>query len=209
MKSFKSVVAIAVLATASALTLQAQVHNTSVQHVMTSEPVQFELVSKLDTKSAKVGEPVIAKLLESVTYDGNKISRGAKLLGKVTDVKPGVASLSINFETIEIKKDTPQPVHGVIVAVAPRPSLSDSGLSAHDLPQRGTAGQASAMTGMSMSESSDALPPLAPGSSIKGITLTSGNTVSLSGTFTSKSKNFKLDKGSRMAVGLWTVGSMK
>jgi hypothetical protein len=51
-------------------------------------PVNAELVGKLDAKSAKTGDTVVAKTKEKVrTADGTEIPKGARLVGHVTDVQ--------------------------------------------------------------------------------------------------------------------------
>jgi len=51
-------------------------------------PVSGELESKLDSKTAKVGDSVVVKTKAAVkTADGTVIPKGARLVGRVTDVQ--------------------------------------------------------------------------------------------------------------------------
>jgi hypothetical protein len=51
--------------------------------------IAAELETKLDTKSAKVGDPVSAKLLEDGTVKGATVPKGSKLVGKVIEGEGG------------------------------------------------------------------------------------------------------------------------
>lgn len=164
-------------------------------------PVQIELTSKLESRSAAVGALVAAKLLEPVVLGGNTISKGAKLTGKVTAATPG-QSIAFAFDMIEAKGKAPEAIHADVLSVAPKTSLSDAGPSGHDLPMSGTASQQAAQGGMGQNERSGELPDLPLGSTIKGVTLAPSSDA-MTATLTS-GKDFKIDSGARMEVGLWT-----
>ena len=107
-----------------------------------SSALSAEITSKLDTKNATVGEAVTAKTLSSTTLaNGTAIPRGAMLNGKVTAVQSkssggGTASVTVSFDQIMPSKNTPPiSIHGTLLGVAPKPSLSDSGASAANLPR--------------------------------------------------------------------------
>src|ERR1700753_151141 len=52
-------------------------------------PVNVELVSKLDSKTAKTGDDVVVKTKSTVkTSDGTEIPKGSKLMGHVLAVTP-------------------------------------------------------------------------------------------------------------------------
>ena len=193
-----SALSMAFLAAAATLVL-AQSTATGSQ-VKADHPVQIELTSKLETKSAAVGTPVMAKLLEPAGIAGTTLPKGAKLTGKVTAVTPG-QSITIAFDTIEAKGKAAEAIHADVLSVAPKPSLSDAGPSASSIPMRNTAVQQAGTTGMGQQVQSDGLPDLPVGSTIKGVTLAPpGDAASATLTY---SKNFKLDSGARMEVGLW------
>jgi len=110
-------------------------------------PVRGELVSKLDSKSARVGEPVVVKTREKVrTADGTVIPKGSRLMGHVTEVqahKKGQAnsSMGIVFDHAELKGGQSVAIHSVIESIAP---------------------SASAMAANSMDSDSDLSTPMAP-----------------------------------------------
>jgi hypothetical protein len=88
-------------------------------------PVNCELAGKLDSKTAKNGDAVVAKTKESLrTADGTAIPKGAKLVGHVTDVQAHTSSqpeshLTIAFDRAEWSGGHSLPIHSVIQAVTP------------------------------------------------------------------------------------------
>lgn len=169
-----------------------------------SSALSAEITSKLDTKNATVGEAVAAKTIaETVLGNGTSIPRGATLTGKVTAVQPkssggGTASVTISFDQVlPSKKASPIAIHGTVVGVAPKPSLSDAGPNSANLPTGSTKNQAmtAGETGQSIDNSASADETVATGSSLKNVTLASG-------TLTSSHGDIKLDHGTRIAVGL-------
>ena len=86
-------------------------------------PVNCELAGKLDSKSSKVGDAVIARTRESVrAADGTVIPKGAKLVGHITDVQAHSSSesesrLSLVFDRVEWSGGHSLPVHSVIQAI--------------------------------------------------------------------------------------------
>lgn len=173
---------------------------------LAKEAVLSSLTTKLDTKKAKVGDPVAAKTLNPLTLnDGSVVPSGSKLIGKVTQVQPkssGSATLAIEFDHLEKKGVAPIPVHGVIVGIAPMPDLGHSGGAAgNDLPMRGTASQNAAMTGQSMNAANTEA-PIASGSSVKGVTLNPAPAADGSSVLQSTEKDIKLEGGTRLEIGL-------
>lgn len=169
--------------------------------VKADHPVQVQLTSKVDSKSASVGAPIAAKLLEKANMGGTAVPAGSKLTGKVTAVSKG--SITLAFDTLEVKGRDPKAVHAEVVSVAPKPNLSDAGPSGSALPTPGRISDTAGTTGSSLNmQASDLLADLPVGSTIKGVTMvpsTDGSTVTLT-----SSKDLKLDSGTRMEVGLWT-----
>lgn len=88
-------------------------------------PVTGELESKLDSKTAKVGEPVVLKTTEKAkTADGVVIPRGTRLVGHVTEVEAHAkghaqASMGIAFDRAELKNGQSFAIHSVIESVGP------------------------------------------------------------------------------------------
>lgn len=104
-------------------------------------PLFAEVKNRLDTKSAKVGDTITAKTLSELPLkDGAKVPKGAILSGKVIEVQSksagsGTASMTVLFDQIQAsKKASPMAIHGILVAVAPKPNLSDAGPDSSALP---------------------------------------------------------------------------
>ena len=71
-------------------------------------PVNGELVSKLDSKTAKTGDSVVVQTKASVkTPDGTEIPKGSKLVGHVIAAQPSEAGensqVALQFDHIELK----------------------------------------------------------------------------------------------------------
>src|SRR5277367_4286795 len=113
------------------------------------QAVLAELTSKLDTKSAHAGQVITAKTIADMKMtDGSILPKGTKLSGKVTQVESkasgnGTASVSIVFDQLMTKGGQSKPIQGVLVAIAPSPSLSDQIASSGSLPNASTRSVAS------------------------------------------------------------------
>ena len=89
-------------------------------------PVKGELVSKLDSKTAKTGDSVVVQTKSSVkTADGIEIPKGSKLVGHVVGVQPSGAGdnsqVVLQFDHLELKGGQSMPVHSQIESIAPPP----------------------------------------------------------------------------------------
>ena len=89
-------------------------------------PVKGELVSKLDSKTAKTGDSVVVQTKASVkTADGTEIPKGSKLVGHVVGVQPSGAGensqVVLQFDHLELKGGQSMPVHSQIQSIAPPP----------------------------------------------------------------------------------------
>jgi hypothetical protein len=87
-------------------------------------PVSGELLSKLDSKTAKTGDPVVVETRTSAkTADGTAIPKGSKLVGRVMAVKasaPGENSqVVLQFDHLELKGGQNVPVHSQIQSITP------------------------------------------------------------------------------------------
>jgi hypothetical protein len=87
-------------------------------------PVNGELVSKLDSKTAKTGDSVVVQTKASVkTVDGTEIPKGSKLVGHVLGAKPSGAGensqVVIQFDHMELKGGQNVPIHSQIESIAP------------------------------------------------------------------------------------------
>jgi hypothetical protein len=96
------------------------------------QPVNGELVGKLDSTSAKAGDSVVVKTRESVkTADGTDIPKGSKLMGRVTGVQARGegkenSQIAIKFDHAELKGGQNMPIESVIQSVSPAGSDSAS-----------------------------------------------------------------------------------
>ena len=80
------------------------------------------LAGDLNTKSAKVGDAVAAKVEKTLKLKDLEILKGSKVTGKVVSVESmqaggGTASLGIEFDKVELKGGQVMPVAGLVVAV--------------------------------------------------------------------------------------------
>ncbi len=88
-------------------------------------PVPAELVSRLDTKSAKTGDSVIARTTKkAIIANGLEIPQGSRIVGHVTAVEPAGngtdnSRLAIEFDQAEIRGGGKLPIDSVIESVAP------------------------------------------------------------------------------------------
>lgn len=92
-------------------------------------PVSCELAGKLDSKSAKVGDSVVARTTMNVlTADGTEIPKGAKFVGHVTDVQAHSgqteAHVSLVFDHAEWSGGHSVAIHTLIEALTPPPALA-------------------------------------------------------------------------------------
>jgi hypothetical protein len=84
--------------------------------------VNGELVSKLDSKTAKTGDSVVIQTKTSVkTSDGTEIPKGSKLMGHIAGVQPSGdgknAQMALQFDHIELKGGQSMPVHSEIQSI--------------------------------------------------------------------------------------------
>jgi len=93
--------------------------------------ISAELTKGIDTKRAKVGDEVEARVTSSAKLtDGTELPRGTKLIGKVTDVHASSkqnknAHLAFNLDHAVLKGGEQLPVHAALTSVtAPAPSTS-------------------------------------------------------------------------------------
>jgi hypothetical protein len=117
-------------------------------------PVNGELVSKLDSKTAKAGDSVVVQTKSSVrTADGTEIPRGSKLVGHVMAARPSAAGensqVALQFDHVELKGGQSVPVHSQIQSISPA----------------GSAASTSAATSASTSGSAVSAPPTSGSSS--------------------------------------------
>lgn len=109
-------------------------------------PVTGELQGKLDSKTAKVGEPVVLKTTEKLkTADGLVIPRGTRLIGHVTEVQAHAkgheqSSMGIAFDRAELKNGQSFAIHSVIESVGPSAAQLEANSMANEDAFAGPAG---------------------------------------------------------------------
>ena len=91
-------------------------------------PVQTELISKIDTKNASVGQTVTARTIAPAELaDGTKMPKGTMLVGRVTQVQAHTearagAVLGLTFDYAELAGQKLR-LRAVIQAIAPPPQV--------------------------------------------------------------------------------------
>ena len=98
-------------------------------------PINGELVSKLDSKTAKTGDSVVVQTRTSAkTADGTEIPKGSKLVGHVIGAQPGGAGensqVALLFDHLELKGGQSVPVHSQIQSIAPAGGAASASESA-------------------------------------------------------------------------------
>jgi hypothetical protein len=87
-------------------------------------PVNGELVSKLDSKTAKTGDSVVVQTKATIkTANGTEIPKGSKLVGHVLGAKASTAGensqVVLQFDHFELKGGQNLPVHSQIESITP------------------------------------------------------------------------------------------
>lgn len=116
-------------------------------------PINAELTSSVDSKKAKAGDPVNARVTEAVKADGEVvIPRGAKLVGHLTQASVRAkghadSSLAIQFDKAVLKNGQEIPVSMWIRAMAARPGNNFQAGPPQDLTAGTPGGGPSLMSG--------------------------------------------------------------
>jgi hypothetical protein len=95
-------------------------------------PVNAELETKLDSKTAKAGDNIVVKTKTAIkTADGTMIPKGSKLMGHITGVQPSGAGansqMALQFDHIELKGGQSMPVQSQIQSIAPPEGSASTG----------------------------------------------------------------------------------
>ena len=98
-------------------------------------PINGELVSKLDSKTAKTGDSVVVQTKSATkTADGTAIPKGSKLVGHVVGAQSSGggenSQLALLFDHIELKGGQSVPVHSQVQSIAPAGGAASAGGSA-------------------------------------------------------------------------------
>jgi hypothetical protein len=113
-----------IAATALVLTLFAAAEDTPRNSTAPLAVANTELQSKLDTKTAKQGDPVTARLTGSIRFAGTELPRHTLLIGHIDSVQPsgnnGVAKLVLTFDQARLADGKQIAIKSTIVAVSPQ-----------------------------------------------------------------------------------------
>ncbi len=126
-------------------------------------PVSGELERKLDSKTARVGEPVVLKTTKKMrTAGGIVIPSGSRLVGHVTEVQPHTrrhqpSSLGIAFDRVELKNGQSFAIRSVIASVSPSPASLEAASFENENAFAGPAGGGMAAGGGAMGGGSAAI----------------------------------------------------
>lgn len=157
--------------------------------------VQLTLLTDIDSKTAKPGDPVITRINGSYDLSGTAIPSGTRLTGAIAAVDHQPPSISIELNAIPKKGKPSTAVQVTLVAIAPPPPN-------YNLP--GLPHERNGLTGPDPDAPTDVNADIAnalvfPGSAIKHVTLNHGTLFS--------NKDFKLANGTRLAVTLSPVAT--
>lgn len=97
-------------------------------------PVSGELVSKLDSKTAKNGDSIVIQTkTPAKTADGAEIPKGSKLVGHVLGVKSSDggqnSQVVLQFDHLELKGGQSVPIHSQIQSITPAGGAASAGRS--------------------------------------------------------------------------------
>lgn len=132
--------------------------------------------NKIDTKSAKVGDPVVAKTSRDLKLSDMDIPKGSKLEGAITSVKPAQGGsddsmLGVRFDRVEMKKDKTMHIQGLIVAIGPAPT-NETGIGYNSVLGRGGVGSTPQLDpSVGSDKYNKDKPDFAHGSTLEGIAL--------------------------------------
>jgi len=118
-------------------------------------PVAVELEQKLDTKTAKNGDSVVAQTKSNIkTSDGTEIPKGSKLIGHILAVQPSSSTsqnsqIALKFDQIQIKGGQSLNIQSQIESITPagmdtsaQPAAADASPSPAGTPQAPASGPA-------------------------------------------------------------------
>ena len=159
-------------------------------------PVKVELVSKLDSKTAKSGDSVVVQTKASVkTADGTEIPKGSKLVGHVLGAKASEAGensqVALQFDHFELKGGQNLPVHSQIQSIAPAGgAATTSGSGAVSAPPAG--GSSPSASGMSGGNRASGSPQGSTGSTGGDPGAAAGNSPPAAGTVVARTGNIAI-----------------
>jgi hypothetical protein len=147
----------------------------------------------IDTRSAKPGEAVTARLAASVKAGGLRLDKGTQLVGSVTSVQSaangGASSLAIAFTTAQLKNGKQIPVRVILIGAYPPSSGEAAAYALDDIPP--------APQQISGQEKIDQQSGL-----LHNVAMHSNAQSNDSGSFTKKDGDLKIDAGTFFQVGI-------
>jgi hypothetical protein len=198
------------------------------------QPVSGELVSRLNSKSARVGEPVVLKTTEKTQIAGGVvIPKGSRLLGHVTQVqahdkKNEDSWIGIEFDRAALKNGQSFAIHSQIESVSLPQSMITEDENAASNAFNGPGPNGPAFAGSHVSGTATAGTQLAGhglvGDAVLNANLNGGQMGPGSGTMptgipgvglsgeasgsalSAAKKNFRLDPGTQMVIGVVAAG---
>jgi hypothetical protein len=153
-------------------------------------PVNGELVSKLDSKTAKIGDSVVVQTKAPVkTADGTEIPKGSKLVGRVIGAQPSTggqnSQVALQFDHLELKGGQSLPIHSQIQSISP----SANGSSATG---DGAMSQSPANPGMSGANGSSRASSVPQATGGDPAATTAGNSGPAAGTIVARAGNIAI-----------------
>jgi hypothetical protein len=192
--------------------------------------VSAELTKRIDTKNAKQGDEVDARVTSTVKLpDGTELPRGTKLVGKVTDVKAkskedkrAHLAFSIDHAVLKGGKDVPVMVALTSVTGPAQSSASDmampgaggggGGAAAGGAGGGGMAGSSAsapsaAMAGMEQSQPNaggvlKSAQDHVPVGNMPGVMLSAASNPGSAGSFDASGDNINLDSGTKLTLNM-------
>jgi hypothetical protein len=125
------------------------------------KPVSAELVSALDTKTAKAGDSIVVQTKSSVkTADGTDIPKGTKLVGQVVGVQPSTAGdtsqVAVHFDHAELASGQNVPIQSQIQSIGLSKASAASGNATGSGANRGATADSNSPTSPAAGSSASA-----------------------------------------------------
>jgi hypothetical protein len=192
--------------------------------------ISAELTKGIDTKRAKVGDEVEARITDTVKFaDGTEWPRGTKLVGKVTDVSAKSkdnknAHLAFNLDHAVLKNGQSVPVRMALTSVTVPAQSVDMPMSGGGGAPGGGSSPGGANGGASSSTTPSSAPAMnqtiqqsatssqggvltqgqdhVPVGNLPGVMLSASNNPSSAGSLGAKNQNIDLQSGTKLTLNL-------
>lgn len=159
-------------------------------------PAAAMLAKALDTKKAKQGDPVLAKLEQPLMTGNLNLPKDTELVGQVDQVTASLhksdSMIVVTFNQVKLKNGQMVPVKATVLQLAPPVSAIPAGVDGSS-PAGGPSGDSQQGSGAS------------GWGGLPGVTLKSDIHDQNSGTFASKGKNVHLPDGTQMEIAVAQV----